>query len=288
VSDVDRLRTYLDHWNTHVRQLRSYANVRRVDVGYRHVGGLPTSEVAVRLFIDGRKRSHGANLAPRNVGPLPIDVHETAYQRHCVNGNPPEASRLHAPKLTGGLSVGTRGNGAVTLGVVVQSEQYPGDLALTAMHVGFVDDRVSQPSPQDSTVATEIGTIVDAGESAALVQLDGLDASVGEIMGLARLSGCVSAEELQQMWSTGARVQKSGRTTGVTSGTIDGIGGDGTVTLRASAAGRDLACGGDSGSIWVTPDGRGVALHYGGDDTAGFAQALYRIVGHFQLRVPVT
>jgi hypothetical protein len=173
----------------------------------------------------------------------------------------------------------------MTLGVVVQSDSYPGHLALTALHVGLVKDQVCQPSPKDDPGAQPIGPIVDADEEAALIQVDPTPASVGAILGLPYVHGFVSADELPNLLNAHAPVTKSGRTTGVTSGVIDGMAGDGRVTIRAVHDHAKLASGGDSGSIWMTPDGRAVALHYGGDGTVAFARAFHRVVDRFQLRL---
>ena len=69
----------------------------------------------------------------------------------------------------------------------------------------------------------------------------------------------------------GMRMTKSGRTTGVTSGTVSDLDFDGHGHTDQIIVERDpddeapISDGGDSGSVWLDSSNRIVGLHWGGD-----------------------
>ena len=138
---------------------------------------------------------------------------------------------------------------------------------------------ILQPSPSDGgTSDNESGVLAGYAELA-----DGATADVA-----ARTSSVLeerSPHELPDEWPTGVirdnyaelageKFRKSGRTTGVTKGTLRGVGASvnvryphGVVTLRDLLIFEDISDGGDSGSPVYTPDGEIVGLLFAGSQT---------------------
>jgi hypothetical protein len=99
-------------------ELRRYPNVVGVGVGYKLVGGRPTSTVAVRVYV--REKVPEAQLdraarLPKDIEGVPVDVVEGEFRLLDTPTSLAE-HRRRRPILYGGISVGNlRGSG--TLGV---------------------------------------------------------------------------------------------------------------------------------------------------------------------------
>jgi hypothetical protein len=286
MTRTERIRKYLRHLEAHRAALFSHAGVHHVDVGWRYVDGRRTDRLAIRLFVRGRKRKTGAGLVRRRLEGLPLDVIATPrYQRHCAEGNPADPSRLASTSVQGGLSIGTRFGAPLTLGMVVRRLNETADFAITAIHLGVAGSEVFLPAPTDAPGGPRLGQVVEAGEETALIAIDDPARDiVGAVIGAPLVRDWVRADELPHLLAARARLTKSGRTTAVTQGLLEGL-SDGTITIGRAPGARELACGGDSGSIWMTADGRAVALHYGGDGKVALAWALHRVFDRFNLRL---
>lgn len=286
MNQVERIRHYLRHAHVHREELLSYAGVHHFDVGWRYVGGKRADRLAIRVFVLGRKRGHGSGRAPRRMRGISIDVITTpSYRRHCAAGDPADPSRLWAERLQGGLSVGTQLGAPLTLGLVVRRSDQQADHLITAIHAGTIGSDVFSPAPPDAPGGRRLGQVVDADEETALVRIDDpTEDAVGAVLGLPLVRDWVKEDELPVLLARQASLMKSGRTTAVTRGVMDGISG-GAITVRRAPGSPELACGGDSGSIWMTDDGRAVGMHYGGDGKVALAWAMHRICDRFDLRV---
>jgi len=282
MTTLMRFRRYLRYLRSAATQLRHYECVHHVDIGFRYRDDMRTAALAARLFIAGPKRprsQHKAHaLAPRihRESGMPIDVIHFRPRRHIAR-----------EPLVGGLSIGSRDGGSVTLGAVVRSGSYVGLQALTSDEVGRSGDIVYSPCA-GRPGAQRIGTVNPPSfhNASALVALDDVDAMLNGIQGLPGLTSIVDADELDRLCVACATVAKSGAATGVTSGIIDGREDtSGTVSI-SSPDDRVLAGDGDCGSIWTAVGGGAVAIHYGGDDGRALAQAMYRVRDALAVRIP--
>jgi endonuclease G len=185
---------------------------------------------------------------------------------------------------------------AGTLGMIVYDRDTGNPLALSNWHVldlgGGVGADIHQPGPLDETAsaATLIGPLLRshrglAGDCAvAKIANRRIDASVlGIGVTPSRIADPVH----------GDTVIKSGRTSGVTVGKVEGVGltmtlayaganvllgGVLTIQPLPNASSSQLADGGDSGSVWLAmdqgqPSDIAMALHFGGDEERDVAYA---------------
>jgi hypothetical protein len=281
-----RFRRYLRRLrDLHVR-LRQYTLVHHLDVGYRYTDGARREQLAIRLFVAGPKRpksqAKGHRLAPARIEGIPLDVISFAPVKHAGG----TGSGVVRP-LIGGICIGSRTGGSVTLGAVVVSATYPGLQALTSDEVGRAGDSVSQPCV-GLPGAEPIGTVNPPSfhNSSALVSLGSTPASRDAVRSLPSLRAIVESSALDALCVAGAAVEKMGAATDRTTGVLDGREAmSGSVSI-VSDSGDVLADRGDCGAIWMTTDGQAVALHYAGQDARVLAQAMHHIRDVFGLVIP--
>lgn len=181
--------------------------------------------------------------------------------------------------LVGGISIGPE-NDAGTLGVILRTVKY-GVCGLTALHVVQDGENtiVYQPSPIDKAgPSRSIGYVIETtttGIDVALIQIrQDLLSHIGVVLGLNNpLRGFVSKSEILNLMNR--PLQKAGRTTGVTRGRlIAGPSGSyDRITIELDSAWSKLSEDGDSGAIWMTLDGRAVAVHIDRSNTGQYAEA---------------
>lgn len=283
-----RLRSLLDRVAELDAALRSFDNVHHVDVGFRYKDGARTDGLAARIFIRGPKRARGKarNLAPKRLHGVSTDVISARFTPHC--GVTPEPKRISvAPWIVGGISIAQEDGGAGTAGVVVKSRRFDGPQVLTCDHVAREGQRVFQPAQVDSPHARPVGvtSAVSLADVASLVEIRGVPVAHGAVLGLPDVTGVVTRDELIALCARRAVVKKSGRSTGVTIGELDGLGSTGTVHIvkPPGLRQRELSCRGDSGAIWMTADGKAVAMHFEGAPGRANAQAMYLIQESLEL-----
>lgn len=275
----------------HREVMFAFERVIHVDVGYRYRDGVPTGGLALCLFVDGPKlsrRHHKAHeLAPPRFAGLPIDVICGEFFLHCRAPAAPQRLRMVRP-LAGGAAIDTGNGNPGTLGVVL-AHSGGGFGALTADHVVEASPAVFQPPSSNQ----QVGNVVDSDSSlrAAVIKVSSTPADVGRFLGIPQpLTGV--ATNIIDLVAARAPIWKSGERTGVTRGFVGGF-DDSVVRIGTPASGGspEVACGGDSGSIWITRDGQGVGLYYGGlanansEATIGFAQSLGPILERFSLHL---
>jgi hypothetical protein len=265
---LDQLLEALERLAPH---LRAYSNVEHVDVGYRYVKGRLTRQLAIRVFIRGRKVRSGrkARLLPATLEGLPIDVVAADMKAH---GRAGAASAAPAPPaLTGGVSIGTRVDPPGTLGSIVRLAGNEGAFGLTSGHVVRAGADVYALA---GAGAERVGAVetVDYSQGAALVRVDVPCQRPGARSGLGAITGTVPPATLRDAVARCLQVEKSGATTQVTRARLTGLAGD-ELTLSAERLGQVIAEGGDSGAIWTLLDGRAVGLHFGGGGAGAFARA---------------
>lgn len=293
-------------------------NVTAVDVGYRWVGTKMTDDIAVRVHV--RRKIPPSALpahevfnqqdeAPQKCGGFPIDVIEAEYGP--ANSAVSDATavgivsienaqavdrRSRISPLFGGISVGNPRITAGTLGAIVWDRTDCDVCILSNWHVlcgssaCTEGESIWQPGRVDGgSSRDEVAKLkrfrLDRHNDAALANLTGARPHSRDILGLNPISG-VEAPAL------GMRVSKSGRTTEVTKGEIDGVSmslsinyGGGVVQsfndqIRIvprppwPAQDIEISMGGDSGSVWINDaTGKAVGLHFAGEtDTSPTAE----------------
>lgn len=284
--------------------------VTAVDVGYKISNNELTDVLAVRVHV-GRKRAVADLSAAevfndtdnqQQVAGFPVDVIEATYgpARSAVVGAAPLAledagaeavdrtSRIRP--LVAGISVGNPRVTAGTLGAVVFHRSTCRPMILSNFHVLAGDsiaaagEPITQPGRVDGgalpgdRVATLSRFRIDAQMDAAVATIDDGVAYDREVLGLGTISGTVTP-------TLGMQVVKSGRTTAITEGVVDGIsltvsidygGAVGVVTLDDQihivprppwpAVDYEVSMGGDSGSVWLEAGTRrALGLHFAGE-----------------------
>lgn len=270
-------------------QLMAYPNVNGVGVGYKVVAGRRTDVIAVRVYV-AKKLPKAAlrpeEILPENLQGVPVDVIEATFHIHQGEDN----RTLHNP-LVGGVSVGNFIlGGSGTLAVSVFDNVTKEDMILSNWHVlcGRFDCAIGEEIIQPGTGGEDTGTSSDVVAhlyraaltdqvDAAIASLTGDRFLLKEILGL----GSVTDVGVPQL---GMQVKKSGRTTGLTTGTIVDIsadvqiGGypDGVHTFHNQIHiqnGGMVSRPGDSGSLWIDDANRAIALNFAGTSDGSIATA---------------
>lgn len=278
--------------------------VTAVDVGFKITGDQLTDQVAIRVHV-GRKMP-AAELAksevfnetgktPRKVGGFPVDVIEATYgpsDAPMVLDYDDEAAieaidrKSAVDPLIGGVSCGNPRVTAGTIGAIVFDRATCKPMILSNWHVlagasaAAVGEPILQPGKIDGgtqTVATLTRMTLDARMDAAVATLNGARGHTRDILGLGTIGGIDTA-------TLGMNVVKSGRTTGITRGVVDGVsmsvsinyGDPGVVAFSNQirivprppwpAVDYEVSQGGDSGSVWLNESSnRAIGLHFAGE-----------------------
>ncbi len=283
-------------------------SVTAVDVGFKIKGDTLTDEIAIRVHV-GRKIPV-AELAssevfnktgetPKKVGGFPVDVIEAKYGPSSATSTEPmvledadEAAIAAIERTTafdpliGGISCGNPRVTSGTIGVIVFDRSTCQPMILSNWHVlagasaAAVGEGILQPGRIDGgtqVVATLTKMRLDARMDSAVATLNGVRGHTRDILGLGTISGTDTA-------TLGMLVVKSGRTTGITRGVVDGVSmsvsinyvDPGVVAFtnqirivpRAPwpAVDYEVSMGGDSGSVWLNEgNNRAVGLHFAGE-----------------------
>ncbi|MFF5725091.1 hypothetical protein [[Kitasatospora] papulosa] len=268
-------------------QLLTHPDVEGVGVGRRRRAGDKTDEYAVVVHLRAKQpesRVPPARLLPRELrftekGGQYVSV-RVDVQQHAKPT--PEKSRIRP--VPGGVSVGTVGAhvGSGTLGGWVWDTVTRQVVALSNAHVFGARLGVSiiQPSRDDGGVPPD-------DRIASVLRTGSLDAAIGEpadssIVSASIVQGGPAVFEIAEA-TLDMRVQKTGRATGLTLGTVDLIDFDSDYRgshsdLWIDAEGGDFSLGGDSGALYLLASGSAaraaenrqvVGLHWGGSGQDG-------------------
>lgn len=271
-----------------------------VDVGYKIQEGKITDQVALRVHVQRKLDDkvaeregilYTSTSKPKKQGGFAIDVIEAEYSPAEVQPVEIEAidRRARTDPLVGGISVGNPRITAGTLGAIVWDREDCSVCMLSNWHVlcgspsCAAGEAIYQPGRSDGgsapdTVATLKRFRLDKHNDSALAELNGARGHSRDIVGLSPIGG-ISAPAL------GMEVAKSGRTTGLTEGIIDGVSmsvsinyGGGVVNTFQDqihivprppwpSVDYEVSRGGDSGSVWIDEDsGKAVGLHFAGEN----------------------
>jgi hypothetical protein len=268
----------------YVARLKAYPNVVGVGVGYAVVAGRRTDRICIRVYV--RRKVTKTELPPEAVLPgsidgVPIDVIEDEFS---VLQTPLVTLADHRRAhnfLVGGISIGNLVvGGSGTLGVSVFDSRTGQEMLLSNWHVLCSSDQcqVGEPIIQPGTGGGDVGTADDvvarlfrwslsADVDAAIAQPTGQRLLFKEVLEIGRVDAPGRAV-------LGMHVRKSGRTTGLTEGTIADLSADVDVDDYPSGTrsfhnqivveGTGVLDRGDSGSVFVDDANQVVSLLFAG------------------------
>ncbi len=267
--------------------------VTAVDLGFKWSSGEMTGQLSIRVHVAKKKDKvdlSDAEIFPEEVGGVPVDVIEATYAPQALVDVKPEAAvegrggRYEVVPI--GVSIGCKYSTAGTLGAKVIDQDTGDEMILSNWHVlagrhdveaglstwqpGWIDGGTRE----ENTIA-ELSRWVLGPYDAAVARLTG-DRPVQPTTVEGRAIDDMTPPRLGMM------VWKSGRSTGLTEGFIDGVkmkvplsyGQAGVHTLeevvrivpRPGTGMGEISTGGDSGSVWVDDDsGKAVGLHFAGE-----------------------
>lgn len=298
------------------RRFLRLANVVGIGVGYKTVRDRRTDEPAVIVFVERKLPESDLrrqDIVPKRVGDVKTDVVETGKLRALGMPKPEAAVRRRTDRwrpAPGGVSVGHERVSAGTLGAVVRTQG--GVRILSNNHVlansndAKRGDPVLQPGTADGGGPDDLLARLDAfipirwdrkatrafpgrvlaalrggparnTVDAALAVPVRPDAVDPTLLGIGAVRGMAAAH-------VGDGVRKSGRTTGLTDGTVLGV----SATVRVDYDGRTatfadqiVASGmsrpGDSGSVVVDAGNRAVGLLFAGGESATILNPIDRV-----------
>lgn len=279
-------------------------NVTGIDIGPSYKDGKPTGKFAVRIHVEEKLPEHtleSSEVFPEQISGAPVDVIQARYKPGTalapVAGTgleppipSPEATsdrQIRRDPIQPGISVAHRDITAGTLGMVVVDNVSGGEAILSNWHVlagsasAKPGDPITQPGSMDGgrvardVVAALERTMLDSDGDAAIALLKGPRGRRHEFFETDFVPTGIRDPK------KGEILTKSGRTTGVTRGRIEGagryfirysvgrVGVDG-FRLNPVSAGNptdeEISEGGDSGSIWYSEQtGDAVGLHFAGE-----------------------
>lgn len=237
-------------------------NFLGIGVGCKEVDGQLTSSLAVRLYVQHKRPKKdltSKEMMPTNIGSMPTDVIKMAPLR--ARGSFTKRVRplvggcsgcVEVPGLnyTGTLGLGMRGFGGFADKIFVLSNNH----VLANENRSHIGDPVIQPGRLDGgDPATDtVGSLFDfvplafSDPSAPNPTPNQVDAACAEITEFGDMSreifwvgypkGWRTRQSVQDAVLTDSRVQKTGRTTGFTTGIIADVAFDGFIGYDAGAA----------------------------------------------------
>ncbi len=289
----------MDHADSVLRQVRESwmerAGVTAVDLGFKWSDGQMTDQLAIRVHVN--KKLPLLEIAeedrfPKEVEGVPVDVIEATYG---VQELPNPESQLEFAvdgrhrrfdDIPIGVSIGSPNTTAGTLGAKVFDEETGQAMILSNWHIlvgalpAVTGTPIWQPGAadggrSDNNIFAELARFILGPYDAAVAKLTGSRPVKSETLEGTPIEDVTSPQ-------LGMRVWKSGRTTGLTQGFIDGI--NMTLSMNYGAAGvrtlrdvlriipvpgsppTEISAGGDSGSVWVDQvTGKAIGLHFGGE-----------------------
>jgi hypothetical protein len=313
----------MEHLQAHIRAKESVEDdilkrpgVTGIGVGTKYVGGKPTGEVSIQVFVKEKKKTVPAGeMIPAQINGIPTDVIQRTYVLHPAMKKVLEVELMadtgtYNP-VKGGISIGPcRAIGgfvfAGTLGVPVRDRATGNPLLLSNFHVMCVDngssvgDQMTQPSRVDTgscpsgVVGTLLRSALTSSVDGAVCTLSGRG-SACEIVDIGAVAGTGTA-------ALNLSVRKRGRTTGLTFGRVDSVSlsvsvdyGDGigvkTLTnqiglLPDTTKNPKFGDHGDSGSVVVDDNRKIVGLYFAGsDDGSGVANPIAAVLAALNIDI---
>lgn len=267
-------------------------NVTGIDVGYKYKDGERTDTLSIRLHVKEKipkSALEAAVLFPDEIKGFPIDVIQGNYkvgaQKELISEATNRTTRFS--RLQPGISVAHTDVSAGTLGMFVRDKRSGKPAILSNWHVlagsasAVPGDAIVQPGPYDGgrsprdVVGTLERMILDKDGDAAIAVVNNARPFNPSIIDLGITPDSLADPQI------GDEVVKSGKTTQVTRGLVDGkgryfitypigrVGIDGFIIVPRSEdkpTNNEISMGGDSGSIWIKDGTRtAVGLHFAGE-----------------------
>ena len=275
------------------KSLRTYKGVYKVDVGYRWKDGKMTGEIAIRVHVKKKKplkELETKDVVPKELAGFPVDVIQSKIELQ----HPTPCTTRHSPVVGGVETRNVNIGGVGTLGAVVfDATNNNQPMAISNHHVyvdsrsnGAVGERVNQPGT--TTNADTIGTVTRSNRAldCAVTTLNNNRQSSTTIWGFpGGIKGVINP-------AIGMRVTKSGRTTGITRGMVEGVSTNEFTVVPIPGQWQELSMGGDSGSVWLEEVSHaGVGLHYGGEtstapaDERAWAKRITRVANTLNINL---
>ena len=289
----------MDHANSVLRKVRENwmerTGVTAVDLGFKWSDGQMTDQLAIRVHVNKKRplpELTEEEKFPKEVEGVPIDVIEAIYG---IQELPqPEAQLEFAidgrhqrfDEVPIGVSIGSPNATAGTLGAKVFDEETGQEMILSNWHilVGALPANAGTPIWQPGAADGGRNNANTIAELSRFI-LGPYDAAVARVTGARPVKQeTLEGTPIEDVTDPqlGMTVWKSGRTTGLTQGFIDGI--NMTISMNYGSAGvrtlhdvlrvipipgsppTEISMGGDSGSVWVDQaTGKAVGLHFGGE-----------------------
>ncbi len=267
------------------------AEVTGIDIGYKYKGARRGEEVVIRVHLREKLAPdlvEPAQLLPAEIDGVPLDVVQGSYTPS-GNGILALAARRHRlDPIQPGLSISHHLGTAGTIGAIVYDRTDGAACILSNKHVlaeaalAEAGDQILQPGRSD-------GGRRDVDAIARLRRMYlGVkgDAAIAALNQTRQRQTAQYGSNIQIRQTRRARIgdlaAKSGRSTGVTDGRVEGVGrfkvrygfqdhwieGFRLHTQdRANPGNLELTLHGDSGSLWYDPvTHEGLGLHFAGED----------------------
>lgn len=318
------MKVFLKAIDKHRFSFLSLPGVVSVGMGIKRTGktstGIPALVFGVKKKVAARDLP-ADQIVPRKLDGLPTDVVEVGRIRfhgyalpgpQKPPGNQPDTRTVRMRPAQPGVSVAHYKVTAGTLGAVVRGN-FPGGAAiLSNNHIlanatsgsdgrSRVGDPVLQPGPYDGGGPRDViaglhsfsPMVPDNGSREGY--LNKIDAAIAipvqpnlvkdTILGLGPVKGTAAAYP-------GMAILKSGRSSGVTRGSVKTIGNtirveneDSTYIFEDQVGTAAISEDGDSGSLIVDRNGRAVGLLFAGSDKATFFNPIASIVDYFKITI---
>jgi hypothetical protein len=285
----------------HQSTLRDYPNVIGLGVGLKRVAGRSTGQMALRVYVSTklpREQLARKDLLPAEIDGVPVDVIQKRSRVFQL-----EEHRIRHAVLQGGISViNSRFPGSGTLGCAVYDNFTGQQMILSNWHVlaTSLDAQPNEPIIQPGFAESDDGTVADVvARLTRFVLTEELDAAAAtlslhrfctdELLGIGQVNPIPAAPVV------GMDVFKSGRTTGVTSGTISDIDADFDVDYSALGLGirhvehqivideDGFSDAGDSGSLIVDGQQHPVALLFAGGEGGTDGNPIFSVLDALQV-----
>lgn len=288
----DASKTIEDAYGEALARYAHRDNVTGIDIGHKYMDGQPTEVLAIRLHVKEKipkSALEAAELFPEEIEGFPVDVIQGNYkpgaQREPVTEATNRTTRFS--RLQPGVSVAHTAVTAGTLGMFVKDRRSGKPAILSNWHVlagsasASPGDAIVQPGPHDSGRAPRdvVGAlermILDKDGDAAIAVVNNARPFDPSVMDVNVVPDGLADPQI------GDEVIKSGRTTQVTRGRVDGkgryfitypvgrVGIDGFIIVprtKDNPSNEEISMGGDSGSIWIKEGtNTAVGLHFAGE-----------------------
>lgn len=283
----------------------SREDVTGIDIGYKYSDGQKTNNIVIRIHVKEKideSSLEASEIFPKQIDGIPTDVIEAVYQPQ-IHVEKTFERQTRRKEISPGISISHPKVSAGTFGAVVYDLTTGNSCVLSNWHVlvGSADaapgDPILQPGVADGgrLHRDEIGHLERSilgreGDAAIAILAANSDRTV---LSAQFETGVILTSE--RMCRVGEILEKSGRTTGVTQGKVDGVGSykvnysvgnkeiDGFKLVSVkdnNPNNEEVSSGGDSGSIWYDPvTKQGVGLHFAGE-TSPVASLEHAIACH--------